>query len=90
MASMLGGVTPPPMNADGTEIHGNKLYRNGAHSQDANWGSMGFQDAAGTITVTGNYIFPTNSGGDYWVLKCPGLVLGDNFSYEGIPVPPAP
>ena len=81
-----------PMSADGTKINGNKLYRNGDYSRDANWSALAFQNAAGTITVTSNYIFPNErpQGLYYWVLNCPGLVLGDTLSYEGVPVPPAP
>ena len=78
------------MNADGTEIDGNKLYHNGDYSFDANWLGMGFMNAMGTISVGGNNVFPTNSGLDYWVLNSPGLVLDGTPSYKGIPVPPAP
>lgn len=78
------------MNADGTEINGNKLYRNGHYTIDANWLGMGFMNAMGTISVGGNNVFPTNSGLEYWVSNSPGLVLGGTPSYGGIPVPPAP
>lgn len=77
------------MNADGTEINGNKLYRNGAYGGDANWLGMGFMNAMGTISVGGNNVFPTASGLDYWVWNSPGLVLDGTPSYGGIPVPPA-
>lgn len=82
------------MNADGTEINGNKLYHNGAYwnigAGDRNWLGMGFMNAMGTISVGGNNIFPTTSGLDYWVSNSPGLVLGGTPSYSGIPVPPIP
>ena len=75
------------MNADGTEINGNKLYSNGQYSIDANWLGMGFMNAMGTISVGGNNIFPTASGLEYWVSNSPGLVLDGTPSYEGIPAP---
>jgi parallel beta-helix repeat protein len=82
------------MNADGTKINGNKLYRNGAYwdigAGDRNWLGMGFMNAMGTISVHGNNVFPTSSGLDYWVWNCPGVVLDGTPSYGGIPVPPAP
>jgi len=84
----VGGAVD--MNADGTEINGNKLYKNGHYSIDANWLGMGFMNAMGTISVGGNNIFPTASGLDYWVDNCPGLVLEGTPSYGGIPVPPTP
>ncbi|MDP2948926.1 MAG: hypothetical protein Q8P22_05245 [Chloroflexota bacterium] len=86
----VGGAAD--MNADGTQIHGNKLYRNGHFTGDYNWLGMGFMNALGTISVGGNNVFPTNplSNLDYWVWNSPGLVLGGTPSYTGIPVPPAP
>ncbi len=84
----VGGAAS--MNADGTEINGNKLYRNGHYSIDANWLGMGFMNAMGTISVGGNNISPTASGLEYWVSNSPGLVLGGTPSYDGIPVPPGP
>jgi len=84
----IGGATD--MNADGTKINGNKLYRNGHFSIDANWLGMGFMNAMGTIFVSGNNVFPTASGLEYWVFNSPGLVLKGTPSYQGIPVPPAP
>lgn len=78
------------MNADGTEINGNKLYRNGHYTIDANWLGMGFMNAMGTISVGGNNVFPTASGLEYWVSNSPGLVLDGTPSYGGIPVPLAP
>ena len=88
----VGGAAA--MYADGTQINGNKLYRNGAYwnigNGDRNWLGMGFENAMGTISVHGNNIFPTASGLDYWVSNCPGLKLDGTPSYKGIPVPPAP
>jgi len=84
----IGGAAE--MNADGTKINGNKLFRNGYYTLDYNWLGMGFENALGTISVSGNNVFPTASGLDYWVLNCPGLKLGGIPSYGGIPVPPAP
>lgn len=84
----VGGAAS--MNADGTEINGNKLYRNGAYGANWNWLGMGFMNAMGTISVGGNNVFPTDSGLDYWLSNSPGLVLDGTPSYEGIPVPPAP
>jgi parallel beta-helix repeat protein len=84
----IGGATD--MNADGTKINGNKLYRNGHFSIDANWLGMGFMNAMGTIFVSGNNVLPTASGLEYWVFNSPGLVLKGTPSYQGIPVPPAP
>jgi len=83
------------MNADGTEINGNKLYRNGAYwglydIDEWNWLGMGFENAMGTISVGGNNVFPTDSGLEYWVSNSPGLVLEGTPSYKGIPAPPAP
>ena len=78
------------MNADGTEVNGNKLYRNGHYSFDANWLGMGFENAMGTISVGGNNVFPTASGLEYWLSNSPGVVLDGTPSYRGIPAPPAP
>jgi len=82
----VGGATE--MNADGTEINGNKLYKNGTYSINANWLGMGFMNAMGTISVGGNNIFPTASGLEYWVSNSPELELDGTPSYGGIPVPP--
>ncbi len=76
------------MNADGTEINGNKLYCNGTYGTNWNWLGMGFMNAMGTISVGGNNVFPTASNLDYWVSNAPGLVLDGTPSYGGIPVPP--
>ena len=84
----VGGAAA--MNADGTEINGNKLYRNGHYTIDANWLGMGFENAMGTISIGGNNVSPTASSLDYWVSNSPGLVLDGTPSYGGIPVPPAP
>jgi parallel beta-helix repeat protein len=84
----VGGAVD--MNADGTKINGNKLYRNGDYSIGANFLGMGFMNAMGTISVAGNNILPTTSELEYWVDNCPGLKLGGTPSYGGIPVPPVP
>jgi len=89
----IGGAVD--MDADGTKINGNKLYHNGAYwglhrVDDWNWLGMGFENLLGTISVSGNNVFPTDSGLDYWVTNCPGLKLRGTPSYGGIPVPSAP
>jgi parallel beta-helix repeat protein len=78
----------------GTEIHGNRLYRNGEYSVFGggwNWLGMGFMNADGLIKVSGNKIYHTDSGLDYWVSNSPDLLIRGKPTYHGgNPIPPAP
>jgi len=84
---------------EGTKIHGNTFYRNGAYWDyyypgygDINNIALGFMNADGKIKVSGNKIFPTDSGVDVWVWDAPGLKVVGNPVYKAtgphVPEPP--
>jgi len=85
----IGGMTFA--SYDGTKIHGNTFYRNGAYwklygpgTGDYNWLAIGFWNADGKIKVSGNRIFPTPHGFDVWILEnCPGVKVVGSPVYKG-------
>jgi len=80
---------------EGSKIHGNTFYRNGAYwdgGGDLNWLAMGFMNAGGKIKVSGNKIFPTDSGLEVWIWNCPSVKVVGNPVYKAkgphVPLPP--
>jgi parallel beta-helix repeat protein len=77
---------------DGTKIHGNTFYRNGAYWYYSNWLALGFMNADGKIKVSGNKIYPTASGLEVWIWNSPNVIVVGNPVYKAnnpqTPLPP--